>query len=148
MHPLVLQGMAHSHADFKAGIYAALIRQAPAMAQAKNQLHDRKTTSHRQTDPALGHLIPSALGILGKIAQFTVAEILPFFPLIARLLQLRIRAPVKQIETAGNAVPCCWHTAMKQEQKFRLYPIGSHISGNPDMTMLSPIGIVQTMGNP
>jgi len=43
MHPLVLQGMAHSHADFKAGIYAALIRQAPAMAQAKNQLHGRKT---------------------------------------------------------------------------------------------------------
>ena len=36
MHPLVLQGMAHSHADFQAGIYAALIRQALAMAQAKN----------------------------------------------------------------------------------------------------------------
>ena len=127
MHPLVLQGMAHSHADFKAGIYAALIRQAPAMAQAKNQLRRRKTASHRQTDPALGHLVPSTLRILGKIAQFIIGKALPFFPLIARLLQLRIRAPVKQIETAGNAVPCCWHTAMKQEQKFRLYLVGSHI---------------------
>ena len=90
MHPLVLQGMAHSHADFKAGIYAALIRQAPAMAQAKNQLHGRKTAGRRQIHPTLGHLVPSALGILRKIAQFTVAEALPFFPLIARLLQLRI----------------------------------------------------------
>ena len=85
MHPLVLQGMAHSHADFKAGIYAALIRQAPAMAQAKNQLHDRKIANHRQTDPTLGHLVPSALGILGKIAQFIVGKALTFFPLIARL---------------------------------------------------------------
>ena len=90
MHPLVLQGMAHSHADFQAGIYAALIRQAPAMAQAKNQLHGRKTASPRQIHPTLGHLVPSALGILRKIAQFTVAEVLPFFPLIARLLQLRV----------------------------------------------------------
>ena len=90
MHPLVLQGMTHSHAHRQAGVYAALIRQAPVIAQAKNQSHGRKTASHRQTDPALGHLIPSALGILGKIAQFTVAEALPFFPLIARLLQLRI----------------------------------------------------------
>ena len=47
MHPLVLQGMAHSQADFQAEIYAALIRQAPAMAQAKNQLHGRKASSHR-----------------------------------------------------------------------------------------------------
>ena len=90
MHPLVLQGMTHSHADFQAGIYAALIRQAPAMAQAKNQLHGRKTASHRQTDPALGHFIPSALGILGKIAQFTFGKTLPFFPLVTGLLQLRI----------------------------------------------------------
>ena len=64
MHPLVLQGMAHGHADFQAGIYVALIRQAPAMAQAKNQLHGRKTANHWQTDPTLGHLVPSALGIL------------------------------------------------------------------------------------
>ena len=128
MHPLVLQGMTHSHAHRQAGVYAALIRQAPAMAQAKNQLRRRKAASHRHADPTLGHLVPSALGILGKIAQFTVAEVLPFFPLIARLLQLRIRVPVKQIETAGNATPCCWHTAMKQEQKFRLYRIGGHIS--------------------
>jgi hypothetical protein len=90
MHPLVLQGMAHSHADFKAGIYAALIRQAPAMAQAKNYLRGRKTASLRQIDPILGHLVPSALGILRKIAQFTVTEVLPFFPLITRLLQLRV----------------------------------------------------------
>ena len=68
MHPLVIQGMAQSHADFKAGIYAALIRQAPAMAQAKNQLRRRKAASHRHADPTLGHLVPSALGILGKIA--------------------------------------------------------------------------------
>ena len=68
MHPLVLQGMAHNHADYQAGIYAALIRQAPAMAQAKNQLHGRKTANHRQIDPPLGHLVPSTLGILGKIA--------------------------------------------------------------------------------
>jgi hypothetical protein len=80
MHPLVLQGMAHSHADFQTGIYAALIRQAPTMAQAKNQLRGRKTVNHRQTDPPLGHLVPSTYGILGKIAQFTVTEILPFFP--------------------------------------------------------------------
>ena len=90
MHPLVLQGVAYNHADFQAGIYAALIRQAPAMAQAKNQSHGRKTACHRQTYPTLGHLIPSALGVLRKIAQFTVAKILPFFPLIARLLQLRV----------------------------------------------------------
>mgnify|MGYP006445363713 CR=1 FL=1 len=90
MHPLVLQGMAHSHADFRAGIYAALIRQAPAMAQAKNQLRGRKTASLRQIDPTLGHLVPSALGVLGKIAQFTVGNTLPFSPLIARLFQLRI----------------------------------------------------------
>ena len=90
MHPLVLQGMAHSHADFQDGIYAALIRQAPTMAQAKNQLYCRKTGNHRQTDLPLGHLVPSAFSILGKIAQLTVTEILPFFPLIARLLQLRI----------------------------------------------------------
>jgi len=90
VHPLGLQGMARSHADFQAGIYAALIRQAPAMAQAKNQSHGRKTGNHRQTDPPLSHLVPSALGVLGKIAQFTVAETLPFFPLIARLLQLRV----------------------------------------------------------
>jgi hypothetical protein len=37
---------------------------------------------------------------------------------------------------------------MKQEQKFRLYLIGSHISGNPEITMLSTVGIVQTMCNP
>ena len=95
MHPLVLQGMAHSHADFQAGIYAALIRQAPAMAQAKNQSHGRNTASRRQTDPVLGHFVPSALGILREIAQFTVIKILPLFPLITRLLQLRIRAPIK-----------------------------------------------------
>jgi len=80
MHPLVLQGMAHSHADFQAGIYADLIRQAPTMAQAKNQLRSRKTVNHRQNDPPLGHLVPSTHGILGKIAQFTVTEILPIFP--------------------------------------------------------------------
>jgi hypothetical protein len=68
MHPLVLQGMANSHADFQAGIYAAKIRQAQAMAQAKNQMHGRKPDNHRQIDPLLGHLVPSALGILGKIA--------------------------------------------------------------------------------
>ena len=68
MHPLVLQGVVYSHADFQAGVYAALIRQAPAMAQAKNQLHGTKTANHRQIDPPLGHLIPSTLGILGKIA--------------------------------------------------------------------------------
>jgi hypothetical protein len=90
MHPLVLQGMVHSHADFQAGIYAALIRQAPAMAQAKNQLRGRKAASPRQIDPTLGHPVPSASGILRKIAQFTVTEVLPFFPLIARLLQLRL----------------------------------------------------------
>ena len=90
MHPLVLQGMAHSHADFRAGIYAALIRQAPAMTQAKNQLRGRKTANHGQTNPTLGHLVPSALGILGKIAQFTLGKTLPFFPLVTGLLQLRI----------------------------------------------------------
>ena len=68
MHPLVLQGMAHSHADFKAGFYAALIRQATAVAQAKNQLHGRKTANHHQIDPPLGHLVPPASDILGKIA--------------------------------------------------------------------------------
>jgi hypothetical protein len=68
MHPLVLQGMAHSHANFQNGIYVALIRQALAMAQAKNQLRGRKTASHRQAVQILGHLVPSALGILGKIA--------------------------------------------------------------------------------
>ena len=86
MHPLVLQGMAYSHDDFKAVIYAVLIRQTPAMAQAKNQLHDRKTGNHNQTDPTLGHPVPSALGILGKVAQITVGRNLPFFPLIACLL--------------------------------------------------------------
>ena len=86
MHPLVLQGMTHGHADFRAGIYAALIRQAPAMAQAKNQSHGRNTASRMQNDPVLGHLVPSTSGILREIAQFTVVKILPLFPLIARLL--------------------------------------------------------------
>lgn len=86
MHPLVLQGMTLSHTNFRAEIYAALIRQAPAMTQAKNQLRGRKTTNHGQTNPTLGHSVPSALGILGKIAQITVGKTLPFFPLIAGLL--------------------------------------------------------------
>ena len=141
MHPLGLQGMAHSHADFRAGICATFIRQAPAMAQEKNQLGGRKTDNHEQTSPTLGHLVPSALGILGKIAQFTLGKTLPFFPLITGLLQLRIRAPTKQIETACNALPRCWHTAMQQEQKFRFYRIGRHIRGNPDITMLSTVSI-------
>ena len=86
MHPLVLQSMAYSHADFQAGVYAALIRQAPTMAQVKNQLHDRKTGNHEKTDPTLSNPVPSALGILGKVAQITVGRNLPFFPLIACLL--------------------------------------------------------------
>ena len=121
MHPLVLQGMAHNHADFKAGIYAALIRQALGHDTSQKSVAWQKDRNHRQTDPPLGHLVPSAFGILGKIAQFTVTEILPFFPLIARLLQLRIRAPVKQIETAGNAVPCCWHT--RHEARIEIPPL-------------------------
>jgi hypothetical protein len=148
MHPLVLQGMAHSQTDFQDGTSAALIRQAPAMAQAKNQLRGRKTANHGQINPTLGHLVPSALGILGKIAQFTLGKTLPFFPLVTGLLQLRIRAPIKQIETAGNAIPCCWHTAMKQEQKFRFYRISRHITGNPDITVFSTVSIAQAMGNP
>ena len=68
MHPLVLQGMTHSHANLQTGVYAALIRQAPAMAQAKNQLHGKKTAKLWQTDPTLSHLVPSALSILEKIA--------------------------------------------------------------------------------
>jgi len=103
MHPLVFRAWPIATPNLKAGIYAALIRQAPAMAQAKNQLSRRKTASHRQTDPALGHLVPSTLRILGKIAQFIIGKALPFFPLIARLLQLRIRAPVKQIKL--RAIP-------------------------------------------
>ena len=86
MHPLVLQGMAHSHANFQAGIYVALIRQAPAMAQAKNQLRGRKAAKHGQTNPTLSHLVPSALGILGEIAQFTFGKTLPFFPFVTGLL--------------------------------------------------------------
>src|SRR6056300_1392903 len=72
MHPLVFRAWPIATPNLKAGIYAALIRQAPAMAQAKNQLSRRKTASHRQTDPALGHLVPSTLRILGKIAQFII----------------------------------------------------------------------------